>query len=58
MPARARKKIEIKGKLDASKEVKALAREQVGRVKASRPIEPKQSRKKPKYPEKFEDSAT
>ncbi len=46
----------LKGKLDASKEVKALAREQVGQVKSSRPIEPKQQRKKPKYPERFDEN--
>jgi hypothetical protein len=33
----------------ASKEVKAIARERVGTVPASRPIEPKSARKKPKY---------
>ena len=56
MPSKKKAPIAIQGKLDANKEVKALAREQVGQVKASRPIEPKQTRKKPKYPERFEES--
>jgi hypothetical protein len=34
---------------DQKKEVRKLARERVGIVPASRPIEPKQTRKKPKY---------
>jgi hypothetical protein len=34
---------------DQKKEVRAIARERVGTVKASRPIVPKDSRKKPKY---------
>jgi len=34
---------------DQKKEVRAIARERVGSVKASRPIVPKDSRKKPKY---------
>jgi hypothetical protein len=34
---------------DQKKEVRKLARERVGIVPASRPIEPKQARKKPKY---------
>jgi hypothetical protein len=34
---------------DQKKEVRAIARERVGPVKASRPIEPKASRKKPKH---------
>jgi len=34
---------------DQKKEVRKLARERVGTVKASRPIEPKDTRKKPKY---------
>ncbi len=36
-------------KFDAGKEVKAIARERVGRVKSARVIEPKSTRK-PKYP--------
>ena len=38
-----------KKKFDAVKEVKAIARERVGRVPAARPIEPKSLRKKPKH---------
>jgi hypothetical protein len=34
---------------DQQKEVRAIARERVGPVKASRPIVPKDRRKKPKY---------
>jgi hypothetical protein len=34
---------------DLGKEVKAIARERVGRVPASKPIQPKSSRKRPKY---------
>jgi hypothetical protein len=33
---------------DQSREVRKLARERVGQVKSSRPIEPKESRRKPK----------
>lgn len=36
-------------KFDAGKEVKAIARERVGRVKSARVIEPKSTRKS-KYP--------
>ena len=36
---------------DQKKEVRAIARERVGIVKASRPIVPKDLRKKPKYKE-------
>ena len=35
---------------DQKTEVRKLARERVGTVKASRPIEPKGSKKKPKHP--------
>jgi hypothetical protein len=35
---------------DQKNEVRKLARERVGTVKASRPIEPKDARKKPKHP--------
>ncbi len=38
-----------KKRFDIAKEVKAIARERVGRVPASQPIEPKSSRKKPKH---------
>jgi hypothetical protein len=34
---------------DQAAEVRKLARERVGTVKASRPIEPKDTRKKPKH---------
>jgi hypothetical protein len=34
---------------DATKEVKAIARERVGRVPSGKTIEPKSSRKKPKH---------
>jgi len=36
-------------RFDAKKEVRAMARERVGTVKASRPIVPKTARKKPKH---------
>lgn len=36
-------------KFDQKKEVRAIARERVGRVKASRVLVPKTARKKPKY---------
>jgi hypothetical protein len=35
---------------DQKNEVRKLARERVGIVKPSRPIEPKDNRKKPKHP--------
>jgi hypothetical protein len=38
-----------KKKFELDKEVRKLARERVGRVPASKPIVPKQLRKKPKY---------
>jgi hypothetical protein len=38
-----------KPKFDQKKEVRAIARERVGPVKASRPIIPKVARKKPKH---------
>ena len=37
------------------KEVKAIARERVGTVPASKPIEPKSVRKKPKHKKRPED---
>jgi hypothetical protein len=37
------------GKFDQKKEVRAIARERVGTVKASRVVVPKTARKKPKY---------
>ncbi len=48
----ARKK---KKGFDLAKEVKAIARERVGRVPAGGPIEPKSSRKKPKHKKKPEE---
>jgi hypothetical protein len=38
-----------KKRFDVRKEVRKLARERVGKVPASKPIEPKQLRKKPKH---------
>lgn len=38
-----------KKRFDAKKEVRAIARERVGTVKASRPIVPKTAREKPKH---------
>jgi hypothetical protein len=40
---------------DAGKEVKAIARERVGTVPATKPIEPKSSRKKPKHKKRAEE---
>ena len=37
------------------KEVKAIARERVGTVRATKPIEPKSSRKKPKHKKRIEE---
>ena len=42
---------------DQHTEVRAIARERVGSVKAARVIEPKDKRKKPKYKEKLESGA-
>ncbi len=41
-------------KFDQPKEVRAIARERVGSVKPSRPILPKQQRKKPKHKKPLE----
>jgi hypothetical protein len=38
-----------KAKFDQPKEVRAIARERIGTVKPSRPILPKDQRKKPKH---------
>ena len=38
-----------KKKFDVQKEIRAIARERVGQVPSSKPIEPKTARKKPKY---------
>lgn len=43
-----------KTRFSATKEVKAIARERVGAVKAARPIVPKNLRKKPKHKKPFE----
>ena len=40
---------------DLVTEVKAIARERVGRVPAAKPIEPKAARKKPKHPKRVEE---
>lgn len=42
-------------KFDQKAEVRKLARERVGIVKASRPIEPKAARKKPKHKKQESD---
>jgi hypothetical protein len=39
------------------KEIKAIARERVGRVPAAKPIEPKSSRKRPKHKKRLLDEA-
>jgi hypothetical protein len=44
-----------KKKFDLGKEIKAIARERVGTVPASKPIQPKSLRKKPKYKKPPED---
>jgi hypothetical protein len=51
MKQRKRKKPAVKGKFDQKKEVRALARERVGTVKAARVIVPKSRREKPKHKE-------
>jgi hypothetical protein len=47
----ARKKPEF----ELGKEVRAIARERVGKVPATKPIEPKSARKKPKHKKQIED---
>jgi hypothetical protein len=42
---------------DLTKEVKAIARERVGTVPASKPILPKSARRKPKHKKPVEDEA-
>jgi hypothetical protein len=42
---------------DAKKEVRAIARERVGAVKAARVIQPKTRRKKPKHPKRAEENS-
>jgi len=45
----AKRKVKITTKFDQKKEVRAIARERVGPVKASRAIVAKTDRKKPKH---------
>ena len=42
---------------DLAKEVKAIARERVGRVPAAKTIEPKSARRKPKHKPRFEEES-
>jgi hypothetical protein len=44
-----------KKSFDLAKEVRAIARERVGRVPAAKAIQPKSSRKKPKHKPRFEE---
>jgi hypothetical protein len=44
-----------KKRFDVAKEVKAIARERVGTVPATKPIEPKSQRKKPKHKKRVEE---
>jgi hypothetical protein len=44
-----------KKSFDLAKEVKAIARERVGRIPAAKLIEPKASRKKPKHKKRVEE---
>jgi len=37
------------------KEIKAIARERVGRIPAAKPIEPKSARRKPKHPKRLDE---
>jgi len=46
-------KKKIAKKFDQQKEVRAIARERVGLLKASRVVVPKTERKKPKYRERL-----
>ena len=40
---------------ELGKEVRAIARERVGRIPAGKPIEPKAARKKPKHPKRLDE---
>ena len=40
---------------ELAKEVKAIARERVGRIPAAKPIEPKAARKRPKHPKRNQE---
>jgi hypothetical protein len=42
-------------KFDQEKEVRAIARERIGTVKPSRPILPKDQRKKPKHKKRIDE---
>ena len=44
-----------KKKFELQKEIKAIARERVGPVPTTKPIEPKSSRKKPKHKKRAEE---
>ena len=44
-----------KDRFDLATEVRAMARERVGQVKPSHPIEPKSTRKKPKHKKQIEE---
>jgi hypothetical protein len=45
-----------KKSFDLAKEVKAIARERVGRVPAARPILPKSARQKPKHKKPLDEA--
>jgi hypothetical protein len=45
-----------KKSFDLGTEVRAIARERVGKVPAAKPIEPKSARKKPKHKKLFEEN--
>jgi hypothetical protein len=47
--------LERKKRFDVTKEVKAIARERVGRVPAAKTIQPKALRKKPKHKKRVEE---
>ena len=46
-----------KKRFDLAKEVKAIARERVGRVPAAKTIQPKPSRKKPKHKPRLDEES-
>ena len=46
-----------KKRFDLAKEVKAIARERVGRVPSAKTIQPKTSRKKPKHKPRLEEES-
>lgn len=48
----ARKKKPV---FELDKEIKAIARERVGRIPAGKPIAPKSARKKPKHPKRADE---